>query len=400
MIQLNFFDLKKNIALKVSKLIVKVSIGLANFLRYINIFEKFNNQIVGRSKKKLDYRLRQHYSLSYAKGSVVTIFIFMLLFRSGYENTNVAQINGDKSLIVNNYLKEDVLVIDQNLFNRNQNLSNSKINENEANFSDKQILGFGNNIDARTVISLFEEENYNLKDIRDGKAVEPIFLSKLPTGIDKIDNITDRKKLFIKVILPLIIYENNQIDEDRDFLNQILREKNITPEESQWLDKKFTEYKVSNKNIEELKVKMDIIPPSIALAQAAYESGWGTSRFAMEGNSLFGVRTWQKGKGMVPLERDEQSNFEVKSFKIIRASISAYKKNLNTHASYKEFREARAEQRNKKNKISGLELAKFLDKYSEIGYEYADRLQKIIQQNSLTDFDDSILSRKKKPNIV
>lgn len=400
MIQLNLFALKKNIALKISKLIVKVSISLANFLRYINIFEKFNNQIVGRSKKKLDYRLRQHYSLSYAKGSVVTIFIFMLLFRSGYENTNVTQINGDKSLIVNNYSKEDVLVIDQNLFNRNQNLSNSKINENEANFSDKQILGFGNNIDARTVISLFEEENYNLKDIRDGKAVEPIFLSKLPTGIDKIDNITDRKKLFIKVILPLIIYENNQIDEDRDFLNQILREKNITPEESQWLDKKFTEYKVSNKNIEELKVKMDIIPPSIALAQAAYESGWGTSRFAMEGNSLFGVRTWQKGKGMVPLERDEQSNFEVKSFKIIRASISAYKKNLNTHASYKEFREARAEQRNKKNKISGLELAKFLDKYSEIGYEYADRLQKIIQQNSLTDFDDSILSRKKKPNIV
>ena len=400
MIQLNFFHFKKKIILKISKLIVKVSIGLANFLRYINIFEKFNNQIVGRSKKKLDYRLRQHYSLSYAKGSVVTIFIFMLLFRSGYENTNVAQINGDKSLIVNNYLKEDVLVIDQNLFNRNQNLSNSKINENEANFSDKQILGFGNNIDARTVISLFEEENYNLKDIRDGKAVEPIFLSKLPTGIDKIDNITDRKKLFIKVILPLIIYENNQIDEDRDFLNQILREKNITPEESQWLDKKFTEYKVSNKNIEELKVKMDIIPPSIALAQAAYESGWGTSRFAMEGNSLFGVRTWQKGKGMVPLERDEQSNFEVKSFKIIRASISAYKKNLNTHASYKEFREARAEQRNKKNKISGLELAKFLDKYSEIGYEYADRLKKIIQQNSLTDFDDSILSRKKKPNIV
>jgi len=400
MIKLNFFNFKKKIVLKISKLIVKASIGLANFLRFINIFEKFNNQIVGRSKKKLDYRLRQHYSLSYAKGSVVTIFIFMLLFRSGYENTNVAQINGDKSLIVNNYLKEDVLVIDQNLFNKNQDSSNSKINENVSNFSDKQILGFGNNIDARTVISLFEEENYNLKDIRDGKAVEPIFLSKLPTGIDKIDNITDRKKLFIKVILPLIIYENNQIEEDRDFLNQILREKNITPEETQWLDKKFTEYKVSNKNIEELKVKMDIIPPSIALAQAAYESGWGTSRFAMEGNSLFGVRTWQKGKGMVPLERDEHSNFEVKSFKIIRASISAYKKNLNTHASYKEFREARAEQRNKKSKISGLELAKFLDKYSEIGYEYADRLKKIIQQNSLTDFDDSILSRKKKPNIV
>ncbi len=397
---LNFLNFKKKIVFKISKLIVVTSLIFVNFVRYINIFEKFNNEIVVRSRKKLDNRLRQHYNLSYAKGSVITIIIFMMLFRSGFENNNLAKFNEDKSLIVNNYSKEDVLAIDQNLFGGNEKIDNSKPKEKMPDFSDKQMLGFGNNIDARTVISLFEEENYNLKDIRDGKAVEPFFLSKLPTGIDKIDNIVDRKKLFIRVILPLIIYENNQIEEDRDYLNQILREKSISEEETLWLDKKFIEYKVNNKNIEELKIKMDIIPPSIALAQAAYESGWGTSRFAMEGNSLFGVRTWQKGKGMVPLDRDEEASFEVKTFKIIRASISAYKKNLNTHASYKEFRRARAEQRNNRNKISGLELAKFLDKYSEIGYEYADRLKKIIEQNSLTDFDDSILSKKKKPNIV
>ena len=397
---LNFLNFKKKIVFKISKLIVVTSLIFVNFVRYINIFEKFNNKIVVRSRKKLDNRLRQHYNLSYAKGSVITIIIFMMLFRSGFENNNLAKFNEDKSLIVNNYSKEDVLAIDQNLFGGNEKIDNSKPKEKMPDFSDKQMLGFGNNIDARTVISLFEEENYNLKDIRDGKAVEPFFLSKLPTGIDKIDNIVDRKKLFIRVILPLIIYENNQIEEDRDYLNQILREKSISEEETLWLDKKFIEYKVNNKNIEELKIKMDIIPPSIALAQAAYESGWGTSRFAMEGNSLFGVRTWQKGKGMVPLDRDEEASFEVKTFKIIRASISAYKKNLNTHASYKEFRRARAEQRNNRNKISGLELAKFLDKYSEIGYEYADRLKKIIEQNSLTDFDDSILSKKKKPNIV
>ena len=397
---LNFLNFKKKIVFKISKLIVVTSLIFVNFVRYINIFEKFNNKIVVRSRKKLDNRLRQHYNLSYAKGSVITIIIFMMLFRSGFENNNLAKFNEDKSLIVNNYSKEDVLAIDQNLFGGNEKIDNSKPKEKMPDFSDKQMLGFGNNIDARTVISLFEEENYNLKDIRDGKAVEPFFLSKLPTGIDKIDNIVDRKKLFIRVILPLIIYENNQIEEDRDYLNQILREKTISEEETLWLDKKFIEYKVNNKNIEELKIKMDIIPPSIALAQAAYESGWGTSRFAMEGNSLFGVRTWQKGKGMVPLDRDEEASFEVKTFKIIRASISAYKKNLNTHASYKEFRRARAEQRNNRNKISGLELAKFLDKYSEIGYEYADRLKKIIEQNSLTDFDDSILSKKKKPNIV
>ena len=397
---LNFLNFKKKIVFKISKLIVMTSLIFVNFVRYINIFEKFNNEIVVRSRKKLDNRLRQHYNLSYAKGSVITIIIFMMLFRSGFENNNLAKFNEDKSLIVNNYSKEDVLAIDQNLFGGNEKIDNSKPKEKMPDFSDKQMLGFGNNIDARTVISLFEEENYNLKDIRDGKAVEPFFLSKLPTGIDKIDNIVDRKKLFIRVILPLIIYENNQIEEDRDYLSQILREKSISEEETLWLDKKFIEYKVNNKNIEELKIKMDIIPPSIALAQAAYESGWGTSRFAMEGNSLFGVRTWQKGKGMVPLDRDEEASFEVKTFKIIRASISAYKKNLNTHASYKEFRRARAEQRNNRNKISGLELAKFLDKYSEIGYEYADRLKKIIEQNSLTDFDDSILSKKKKPNIV
>ncbi len=397
---LNFLNFKKKIVFKISKLIVVTSLIFVNFVRYINIFEKFNNEIVVRSRKKLDNRLRQHYNLSYAKGSVITIIIFMMLFRSGFENNNLAKFNEDKSLIVNNYSKEDVLAIDQNLFGGNEKIDNSKPKEKMPDFSDKQMLGFGNNIDARTVISLFEEENYNLKDIRDGKAVEPFFLSKLPTGIDKIDNIVDRKKLFIRVILPLIIYENNQIEEDRDYLNQILREKSISEEETLWLDKKFIEYKVNNKNIEELKIKMDIIPPSIALAQAAYESGWGTSRFAMEGNSLFGVRTWQKGKGMVPLDRDEEASFEVKTFKIIRASISAYKKNLNTHASYKEFRRARAEQRNNRNKISGLDLAKFLDKYSEIGYEYADRLKKIIEQNSLTDFDDSILSKKKKPNIV
>ena len=397
---LNFLNFKKKIVFKISKLIVMTSLIFVNFVRYINIFEKFNNEIVVRSRKKLDNRLRQHYNLSYAKGSVITIIIFMMLFRSGFENNNLAKFNEDKSLIVNNYSKEDVLAIDQNLFGGNEKIDNPKPKEKMPDFSDKQMLGFGNNIDARTVISLFEEENYNLKDIRDGKAVEPFFLSKLPTGIDKIDNIVDRKKLFIRVILPLIIYENNQIEEDRDYLNQILREKSISEEETLWLDKKFIEYKVNNKNIEELKIKMDIIPPSIALAQAAYESGWGTSRFAMEGNSLFGVRTWQKGKGMVPLDRDEEASFEVKTFKIIRASISAYKKNLNTHASYKEFRRARAEQRNNRNKISGLELARFLDKYSEIGYEYADRLKKIIEQNSLTDFDDSILSKKKKPNIV
>ena len=377
-----------------------IKINFIKFIRFIDIFYKFNTYVLGKSPKKLDKHLREHYNLPYAKGGVITLVLFAILFRPSFNNTNYAKISGDKALIVNNYSKDDVLAIDQNLLNFNKKPKIQVPIEKPSEFSDKQMLGFGNNIDARTIISLFEEENYNLKDIRDGKAVEPIFLSKLPTGIAQIDNIADRKRLFIKVILPIILYENEQITQDREYLSQILREKSLNEVEQQWLNEKFVQYKITDKSIEELKIRMDIIPPSIALAQAAYESGWGTSRFALEGNSLYGARTWKKGKGIIPNERDEEANFEVTSFKIIRASVSSYKWNLNTHSNYQEFRETRAIQRKNNNKILGLELTKYLDKYSEIGYEYSYRLKKIIEQNSLTDFDDSVLSRKKKPNVV
>ena len=365
-----------------------IKINFIKFIRFIDIFYKFNTYVLGKSPKKLDNHLRKHYNLPYAKGGVITLILFAILFRPSFNNTNY------------NYSKDDVLAIDQNLLNFNNKPKIQVPIEKPSEFSDKQMLGFGNNIDARTIISLFEEENYNLKDIRDGKAVEPIFLSKLPTGIAQIDNIADRKRLFIKVILPIILYENEQITQDREYLSQILREKSLNEVEQQWLNEKFVQYKITDKSIEELKIRMDIIPPSIALAQAAYESGWGTSRFALEGNSLYGARTWKKGKGIIPNERDEEANFEVTSFKIIRASVSSYKWNLNTHSNYQEFRETRAMQRKNNNKILGLQFTKYLDKYSEIGYEYSYRLKKIIEQNSLTDFDDSVLSRKKKPNVV
>ncbi len=142
-------------------------------------------------------------------------------------------------------------------------MESTKPAERPSEFTDRQMLGFGNNIDARTVISLFEEEDYNLKDIRDGKAVEPIFLSKLPSGMAQIDSIADRKKLFIKVILPLVIYENNRILEDRGRLNQNLREKNLNQEEVDWLNKKFSEYKVSNNDMAELALKWILSHPPL-----------------------------------------------------------------------------------------------------------------------------------------
>jgi Bax protein len=400
-INLSLLRLKDNLAYQKKLIKKKIKRAFEKFIDFIDVFKKFNNNILGKSNKVLTGPLKKHYNYSYAKGSVIAFLIFAFLYKPDFQNSTFAKIDNDRKIIENIYLKEDILAIDENLYVTNKKPVSKKRNEQKpSEYSDRQILGFGNNISARTIISLFEEENYNLKDIRQGKAVDPVFLSKLPTGIANIDNIGDRKKLFIKVILPLVIYENNKILEDRNYLNQISSEKSLSKQETVWLDKKLKEYKVKAGDIEELKKRMDVIPPSLAIAQAAYETGWGTSRFAMEGNSLYGARTWKKGKGIVPNDRGEEQKFEVLSFKIIRASISSYKKNLNTHQSYNEFRKARAIQRKEKNRVFGLELSQYLNKYSEIGDVYVQRLKKIIEQNSLTDFDESVLSQKKKPNIV
>ena len=137
-------------------------------------------------------------------------------------------------------------------------------------------------------------------------------------------------------------------------------------------------------------MRMDIIPVSIAIAQAANESGWGTSRFALEGNALFGQWTWSK-KGISPKNKDPDETHKVLQFQILKASVRAYKNNLNTHNAYKEFRETRAKLRQEEKIITGLELAKYLKKYAAEGEKYVAILEAIINKNSLTDFDKAIL---------
>ena len=135
---------------------------------------------------------------------------------------------------------------------------------------------------------------------------------------------------------------------------------------------------------------MDIIPVSVALAQAANESGWGTSRFALEGNALFGQWTWSK-KGISPKNQDPDKTHKILQFQILKASVRAYKNNLNTHNAYKEFREARAQLRQNEEEIMGLKLTKHLSAYASIGQKYVEILNDIIERNSLSDFDKAIL---------
>ena len=132
---------------------------------------------------------------------------------------------------------------------------------------------------------------------------------------------------------------------------------------------------------------MDIVPVSLALAQAAKETGWGTSRFALEGNALFGQWTYTD-KGIKPAAAESGTTHKVMMFNVLKSSVRAYERNLNTHKSYRMMRYVRAIQRDNYGKLNSLELVDYLDNYAETGKDYTIILKKIIKQNSLTDFDD------------
>ncbi len=242
------------------------------------------------------------------------------------------------------------------------------------------------NLKTETVLSLFEDVNYDLNKVRFEKKVKPIYFTQFPKDLDEIQSVKLKKETFIKIVLPLIVAENEKILDDRFKLIEILSRKITTDKEKQWLRQKFLEYKVKKGNVNELKIRMDIIPTSIALAQAAKESGWGTSRFALEGNAIFGQWTWS-GSGIAPLLRDKSKNHKILKFPILRASVKAYKNNLNTHKSYAKFRERRQKLRDKNKKLSGLQLTKTLQNYAETGSEYVKTIDQIITQNRLSDFE-------------
>ena len=245
-------------------------------------------------------------------------------------------------------------------------------------------------LNSETTENLFQDLGYDLKGVRAGQKVKPIYLTKLPRDLKTLGDTNKKRDLFIKIILPLILDENKKITEDRKKLFKILGKNFNTAGERVWLKRRFKEYKIDDGDLSKLKMRMDIIPVSIAIAQAANESGWGTSRFALEGNALFGQWTWSK-KGISPKNQDPNKTHKVLQFQVLKASVRAYKNNLNTHNAYQEFREARAQLRQENKKIIGLELTKYLKNYAGIGEKYVEILNAIITRNSLTDFDKAVL---------
>jgi Bax protein len=276
----------------------------------------------------------------------------------------------DKNKKESNSLNEEDLLLD--IFSLN-NLENDSVR-----------------LSASTIKQLFEDTGYNLNDVRKKKLVKPVALTLLPQEIKMIENSKKRKEFFIQIVLPLIIEENNNIKLDRKTLFTIINKSNNSVSEKQWLERKYKQYGVRSKDLSTLKIRMDEIPVSLAIAQAAKETGWGTSRFALEGNALFGQWTWS-GEGLKPKEAKEGQSHKVMKFNILQASVRAYQRNINTHSTYKDFRKARAKLRDSNKPLDSIELSKYLNKYAETGNQYVEVLQKIIKQNKLQDFDDAKL---------
>ena len=268
-----------------------------------------------------------------------------------------------------------------------------KIDE-EKNFGKNQIKNKSDDeyisLDTKVTLDIFENLKYDLKSIRLGQAVKPVYLSKLPKDLKKLKSTQKKKETFIKIVMPLILDESEKILEDRKKLFKILAKPSNTRGEKVWLKRRFKDYQIAGEDVAELKLRMDIVPTSLAIAQAAKESGWGTSRFALEGNAMFGQWTWGKD-GIEPSEKTNNQDHKILKFPMLRSSVKAYMVNLNTHRGYKELREKRAEIRKKNLNLSGLDLVDFLYNYAQTGSEYVNTLKKIIRQNELTDFDKSIL---------
>ena len=282
----------------------------------------------------------------------------------------------------------------KNILKKKSDKATKEIEPKEESYSNTVSLN------AETTENLFDDLGYDLKSVRLGEKVKPIYLTKLPRDLNALGNTNKKRNLFIKIVLPLILNENQKIKEDREKLFHILSKSFNTVGERVWLKRRFKEYKIDDPDLAKLKMRMDIIPVSIALAQAANESGWGTSRFALEGNALFGQWTWSK-KGISPKNKDPNKNHKVLQFQVLKASVRAYKNNLNTHNAYKEFREKRAQLRETNSVIVGTDLTKYLKNYSGIGEKYVKILDQIIEKNSLIDFDKTnLLPTKTKTGVA
>jgi Bax protein len=242
----------------------------------------------------------------------------------------------------------------------------------------------------------FAQTGYDLDQVLTGEDVPRIFLASLPSDLGDVREIKLKKTLFFQTVLPLVLRVNEEISEARRRLWNIRTTKRmgmaLSPEDRLWISAQSERYDVDEDDVDGLLQRVDLIPPSLALAQAAEESGWGSSRFVREGNAIFGQYTLADDLGLVPLGRADGMNHRVRTFDTLIECVRAYAHNLNTHKAYRAFRDMRAKYRQQGQQLDGLTLIRTIAGYSQRGDDYIKTLRVIIQTNDLGRLDGARLS--------
>ena len=375
-----------SINFNVSKNLKKLLNNINNYFKFItlgvnNFFKILTKTIIGSLNDIYNFKIEEKLIKKFILRGIYAFLAVLLVTSTFYIKRLITDVN---DLKISVEIKSDKKIIAKSKESNKKSKSKDvvkKLDVSKKPYDPETDY----TLNTQTVLNLFKDLEYDLDRVRNKKLVKPIYFTRLPKDLNKMKSVTQKKETFLKILLPLVVAENENILKDRRYLIKILKQ-NQSEKNTNWINKKYKEYRVSKKNIDELIEKIDIIPTSIALAQAAKESGWGTSRFALEGNAIFGQWTWN-GAGIEPLDKTEGQNHKILKFPLLRASVKAYITNLNTHSGYKNFRKKRLELRNENKNLSGLDLIHELENYAQTGKEYTRILEKIIKQNNLDEFE-------------
>ena len=280
-------------------------------------------------------------------------------------------------------------------FSSIKNIGNTSIS---FTVQDKSMLDYMNDeskIDfigkANEMIDIFEKYNFSVESFLNDQSSNLIIFSSWPNDFLNIKSVNKRKKLFINTLLPIIFVENRKILEERkrilDWWNQSGGDVSSREFWPNWLFELSEKYDYTESSIGRLLIRVDIVPLSLVLSQAAIESGWGTSRYLNEGNAIFGQYTFDSKQGIKPRDREIGKKFFVKKFSTLSESVRSYIKNINTHLAYEDFRQERRKLRMNGESLSGNVLANFLKNYSERNQAYVDDIKLLIETNNFMKFD-------------
>lgn len=247
----------------------------------------------------------------------------------------------------------------------------------------------------------FSRHDFELSAVAAGeRAVPRLFLTDLPKDWRGLAQADERKRAFVMAVLPLVLQANERLLAQRARLLAAEAALNadgaLSAAERDWLVATAEAYRLDPRHIGNslttLKRRLDIVPPSLAVAQAAIESGWGTSRFATEGNALFGQWTDDGDAAIMPAAGDSGGIYGIRRFATLGDSVTSYMRNLNTHRAYRKFRALRAELRGTPGGLDGTKLAEKLGAYSARGADYIRAVQAIIAKNDLAALDRAKLA--------